>query len=104
MATPINPLAPSVVYNTIEPSSTGSTSAKVQNISVKKEELGSSSSPHTITVIHPPGGDPGPLTPLLELAPANSEVVLSEEGKPPSETTVPRTQSIFQRFCCCCRK
>ncbi|MGB7128929.1 MAG: hypothetical protein WBD50_07590 [Candidatus Rhabdochlamydia sp.] len=99
MATPINPLASSVVYNTIKPPSTDSTSAKVQNISVKKEELGSSSS-HMITVIHP--GDPE--TPLLEgdvIAPANTEVVLSEEGVSPSEVSVNKTRSIFERFCCC---
>lgn len=105
MAIPsISPPAPNVVYKPIEPSSTDpSTSAKVQDVPVK-EEAGPSSS-HVITVIHP--GDPGPLTPLLEggaIAHANSEVVLSGEGKPPSVTTVPRTQSIFQRFCCCCRK
>ncbi|HEV3269908.1 MAG TPA: hypothetical protein VGZ69_04580 [Candidatus Rhabdochlamydia sp.] len=104
MAAPLNPLASSVVYNPINPSSTKpSTSAKIQNVSVKEEKLEASSS-HTITVIHPAG--PSSLSPLLEegtVAPANSEVVLNEEPLP-SEISVDKTQSIFNRFCCCCRK
>ena len=104
MAAPLNPLASSVVYNPINPSSTKpSTSAKIQNVSIKEEESEASSS-HAITVIHP--ADPSSLSPLLEegsVAPANSEVVLNEEPLPP-EISIDKTQSIFNRFCCCCRK
>lgn len=92
-----------VVYkpNSLPPAS--STSAKMQSISIEKP--GSPSSSHVITVIHP-SQDLGSLDPLLEealLDHANSELVLNEE-KPLSEISVDKTQSIFERFCCFCRK
>ncbi|MDQ5956432.1 MAG: hypothetical protein ACH349_01285 [Candidatus Rhabdochlamydia sp.] len=92
-----------VVYkpNSLPP--TSSTSAKTQSISIEKP--GSPSSSHVITVIHP-SQDLRFLDPLLEedsLAHTNSEVVLNEE-KPLSEISVDKTQSIFERFCCFCRK
>lgn len=103
MAAPLNPLASSVVYNPINPSSTKpSTSVKIQNVSIKEEKSEASSS-HTITVIHP--ADPSSLSPLLEegtVAPANSEVILNEEK--PEVSVDKKTKNIFNRFCCCCRK
>ncbi|PWU15555.1 MAG: hypothetical protein C5B45_02225 [Chlamydiae bacterium] len=81
-----------------------STSAEVKKIFIKGEKSDSSSS-HATTVIHSGDLELHSLIKEKAVVPANSdaEVILNEE-RPAPEGSVDKTRSIFNRFCCCCRK